>query len=366
MDSPESTQQETESLSTEDLLSKTFDEMEAAEEVETDEEVEISAEEDSQGDEENAGEETDPEVEEETETVEAEAELTEEIEEAAESEYNEPAPERWPEEIRKVYNELPPAARQAMLEGIYKPMQKSYTQTTQQLAQQRNELAPFVQILEENRSAFENTGVDPVEVVKTQVAWAAHFQRVGAEQGMSDMRQAYGLDNQQAGQEGSKYLTPTERGFKQQIDALSKQVQGQQQQSQDNRQEQVVNAQKAEINNTLQNFVNEKTEDGKPMHPHVDKVASNIAGIIKGGLVAKADEWGNPVPMRDQLAQAYSMACNLDPSIRTPAIDNRQAGRVKAAQKVSVVTKNPASQQEVDDLPMSGFIEKTYDQLAGR
>jgi hypothetical protein len=334
---------------------------------EENEEVEVSAEENEEVSAEAEGEQ-EAEVEAEAEVEEVEQELKEEIEEAAEAEYSEPAPERWPDEIRQVYDALPPNARKAMLEGIYKPMQQSYTRSTQELAQMRNELAPFVQVLDQFKGDFERTGADPVEVIKAQVAWAAHFQRVGAEQGLLDMQQAYGVGGQQVGQEGNnQYLTPTERAFKQQIDALQAQVQGQATATTTQERQRQIDAQRAEINLTLQNFVNEKTEDGNPKHPHIDRVASNIAGIIKGGLIAKADEWGNPVPLRDQIAQAYNMACNLDPAIRTPAVNPRQAKRVKAAQKVSVVTKHPANQAgEDDDLDIGSFIEKTYDQLASR
>ena len=253
MESPENTQQDTKSEHLSDVIADTFDEMEA--ENDDVEEMEVSEE---GGEEASAADEEQEEGTEEVEEPDGDEpaqELQEEIEDAAESEYQEPAPDRWPDEIKEVYNGLPPNARKAMLEGIYKPMQKSYTQTTQQLAAQRNELAPFVQILEEHRQAFESTGVDPVEVVKSQVAWAAHFQRVGAEQGLTDMRQAYGLGESQAVGQGGKYLTPTERAQQAQIDALQNQVNGQQQASQNFRQEQTVSAQKAEINTTLQNFV---------------------------------------------------------------------------------------------------------------
>jgi hypothetical protein len=359
MDSPAKEQQETQSESLEDIISETFDEMESedsgdVEEVETEveeAEAEIEAE---AAEAEDDGEE------------EVAEELQEEIEEAAESDYQEPAPDRWPDEIKEVYNSLPPEARKAMLEGVYKPMQRSYTTATQEMAQQRQQLEPILSAMKQYSSDFERAGVNPVEAFRSQLAWAAHFQRVGAEQGLSDMQAAYGLGDKQPAGQGSEYLTPAERNFKQQIDALQQQIQGQQQQTVQQQQQQQINAQRQEIQSVIQNFVNEKAEDGSPKHPHVDKVASNIAGIIRGGLVRKADDYGNPISMRDQMAQAYTMACDLDPSIRTPSVGARQARRAKAAQKVSVVTKHPAGRPESDELDISSFIEKTYDELAGR
>jgi hypothetical protein len=354
MESPDKGQQDTGSEDLNSVLEAEYDLLDSAEEVEEDlSELEGEITEDV------------AEVSDEAEEVADKAELKEEIESAEESDYNEPAPQRWPEDIQKVYNELPPNARKAMLEGIYKPMQRSYTQTTTELAQQRDSIKPMIEVINQYRNDFERMGVSPVEAFRTQVAWAAHLSRVGAEQGLKDMQQAYGVGAPQQAEQGQEYLTPTERALKQQVDALSQAVQGQQQSQQQLTQQQEQAQQAAyknEIQQNLNTFINEKTDDGKLAHPHVEKVASNIAGIIRGGLVRKVDEYGQPVTFYNQIAQAYSMACNLDPSIRTPVKDTRQAERVKAAQKVGVVTKAPAGHVSPDDdMPMVDFIEKQWE-----
>jgi len=365
MESPEAIQQETKSEKLGDMISDTFDEMES--EVETEEEVELSSETETETEVE--------EVEEETEVEEVEAgseevheDLKEDIQDASESDYNEPAPERWAQEIQDVYNGLPPQARKAMLEDIYKPMQRTYTQATQELSEMRKSIKPVMDTMDQYRADFERMGVDPVEGFRTQMAWVNYIQTVGAEKGLAEMAKAYGVVGGavKAGQE--KYLTPTERAQEARLDSLQNTVDGmqntQKQTTARSEQDQVEKNQN-EIQANLNTFINEKTDDGKLAHPHVDKVASNIAGIIRGGMIAKTDSYGQPVPIRDQLAQAYTMACDLDPSIRTPAVDKRQAGRVKAAQKVGVVTKNPAGHVSVsDDLPIGKFIEQTYDKMA--
>jgi hypothetical protein len=361
MDSPAKAQQET-SANLSDMIAETFDQMES--EGAEDEELEISAEDEAEDSEEATGEDGEQEVAE-GEQEEASEELKEEIQDAADSDYNEPAPERWPDEIKAVYNALPPQARKAMLDGVYKPMQRSYTAATQELKAAREQINPVLEAMSQYSHEFERTGVSPQEAFKTQLAWAAHFNRVGPEQGIADMQAAYGVGRQSVGQ-GEQYLTPAERDIKRQIDALQQQIQGQQRYQQTSLEQQRAEALRNEIQKNLTNFVNEKTESGEPKHPHVEKVASNIAGIIRGGLIPKADEYGNPIPIRDQLARAYSMACNLDPSIRTPATDTRQAGRVKAAQKVSVVTKRPAKHTDSEEMNLTDFIEKTYDRMASR
>jgi hypothetical protein len=372
MESPDKSQQDTQSEDLGDAIAETYDEMAAAsdegEEIVDGEEVEVSAEADEEGTEEVNEREKETELE---ASEEVDSELKDEIQDAADSDYSEPAPERWADDIKEVYNSLPPHARKAMLEGIYKPMQRSYTQSTQELAKMREQVKPMLETFEQYRGDFDRMGVNPVEAFRTQLAWAAHLNKVGAEQGLRDMQAAYGLGNAgTGGQEDDVYLTPTERKFKEQLDALQQQVGNTRQtveQSNAAAAAQKANAFKAEVHKTLHQFVNEKAEDGSPKHPHMEKVASGVAGILRGGLVKTVDDYGSPLPIRDQIEQAYHMACNLDPSIRPPAPNKRQAGRVKNAQKVSVVTKHPANNQtDVESLPMSSFIEQTYDELNSR
>ena len=364
MDSPENTQQETQSLKTEDLIADTFDQLEAESGGDDIPETEIDFEEED-GHESAEVETKAEEVEEKEEEV---AELKEEIEAAQESEFNEPAPERWEQGMQDYYNKLDPAGKEIFLNKLYKPMQRSYTQATQELAEMRGQIKPVLSAMQTYTEDFKRMGVDPAEAFRTQMAWANHIHKVGAEQGLADMANAYGV-NQKTAQTGGQeqYLTPTERAFKEQITALQQQVSGQaqtaQQQTEQQRQ-QAEDAQRSEIQTNLTTFINEKTDDGKLAHPHVEKVASNIAGIIRGGLISKTDDYGNPVAIRDQLAQAYSMACNLDPSIRTPQVDKRQAERVERTNGVQVVTKTPAGQVSAEnDLPIDKFIEKTWEKM---
>jgi hypothetical protein len=367
MNSPDNNQQEESSQSLSDVIAEQWDQMESAEveEVET-EEVDTEFEAEASDDGESV------EVEEEVEAAaEPDQELQEEIEDAADAEYSTPAPERWPHEIQEVYNAQPPAVRKAMLEGIYKPMQRSYTEATKQLSEMREQMKPVFETMERFKGDFQKMGVTPEQAFDTQMAWASHLSRVGPEQGIRDMAAAYGIgkgSNKPAGQE--EYLTPTERGLKSQLDELRQQVAGTQQFQQQTTQQAQLERQeqyKAEIQTNLNTFINEKTEDGKLAHPHMDKVASNIAGIIRGGLVTKTDEYGQPVSMRDQLSQAYNMACNLDPSIRTPLPSKGQARRVRAAQKVGVVTKAPVGHESVDsELSTTEFIEQQWEKLNRR
>lgn len=319
-------------------------------------------------------EEESPEVEEPEVEPEFEAEDGEEVEASseepeveAESEYNEPAPERWPDELKQAYNALPPKAKQMMLEQVYKPMQRSYTESTQQMAEQRKALEPMLRTLNQHAQEFEQAGINPVEAFNRQMAWSAHFARVGPEQGAKDLAAAYG--QAQAGQqEDNVYLTPVEKAQQARIDKMEQQLQQQAQNSQQQQEQAYQAAMQArtqEVRNTIAAFANE-TRNGKPVHPHVEKVSAQMAGLIRGGLVARTDEYGQPVPFNQQLGQAYKLACEMDPSIRSirdTRTRKEQVARASAASR-DVVSKSPSQEVNVEDTgSLHDSISDLYDKM---
>lgn len=180
------------------------------------------------------------------------------------------------------------------------------------------------------------------------------------------MRAAWGLDRKEQGQE--EYLTPVERSLKARLDQTEQtlsQLQRTQQTAIEQEQQSAQMARVSEVRNELQSFINE-TKDGKPAHPYVERVAPAIAGIIRGGLVKQVDDYGQPVPIRAQMAQAYKMACDLDPSIRTAAPSPRQAKRVRSAQDVDVVTNHPAGTVNVPGMSIDEVLEAQYEKLSRR
>lgn len=343
-------------------LESMYDEMDAAEEeVEevSDEEVEETAE----AEEEDAGEEEAPEEGEEHPELKAAAEEVEE-------EYNEPPPERWPAEMKEAYMGLPAAAKKMVLEKVFKPMQRTYTQSTQELAQMRATLDPMLQAMQQHGDQISQMGGDPAEAFRRQMAWAAHFARVGPEQGIADMQSAYGL--QAGGQESvpsDEYMTPVERAMKARLDQMEQHL-GQQQQGiseyAQQQQQQALQARAQSIRNELQTFAGEM-ENGKPAHPYIEKVGHAMAGLIRGGLVEKFDEYGSPIPVRQQITQAYSLACQMDPSIKTvsPRSSQRQVEAAKRANS-TVVGNTSRDAADVADRPISSDIEDLYDQLNRR
>lgn len=366
MNSPAEKQQESEApeaqdMSVEEQLSEEFDRMEADSEGESEEEL--------TEEEETVAESEEPEQSEEEPHAEEETVAEQEQQDAEDSGYTEPAPERWPDEMKQVYNQLPPEARQMMMEQVYKPMQRTYTQTTQELSQRQKALNPMLQSLDQYRNDFERMGVNPEEAFRTQVAWAAHFARVGPQQAVADMQAAYGLNQAPQGQQAEEYLTPVERSLKADLDNLKQQL-GQTSQAQQSFAEQQAQQQQQAyvqgVQSELQGFITE-TKDGKIAHPHVEKVAPAIAGIIRGGLIRNTDDYGQPVSIRDQMAQAYEMACRLDPSINTATPGKKQSARAIAAQEASVVSTGTDDDGQVrGGLSVEEQLEQEYDRLNRR
>jgi len=327
------------------------------------------------------------------ETIEVEEQGTEELETAAEEEdldveitaeeedpgaeveedpeYNEAAPERWPQDMKDYYSKLDPQGKQIMLENIYKPMQRNYSEATQQLARQRESLKPIMDAMQQYSPDFDKAGVTPVEAIRQQMAWTAHIAKVGPQQGLLDMAKAYGVEDfgQQGGasNKDDKYLTPIERGMKTQIEELRKGLETRnqldEQRGTDARKD-VQTRHLQEAHSSLQQFV-EATKDGSPLHPHVEKVAPRMTGLIRGGLVDKVDDYGQPIPYPQQLGQAYKMACDMDPSIRGVRVSStrkQQVAKAKANNR-SVVSKTPAGSVDVQEGPIMDTIEDIYDQL---
>lgn len=351
--------------SMEDVLSEEFDRMAAEDAGESEEVTEESGEEveaQSEATEEAAPEETASQEEQEGE---GEQELSVEEELA----YDEPAPERWPAEMKEAYASLTPQMKQALMENVFKPMQRQYTQGTQELAETKKSIEPMLQTLHQYQNDFERMGMNPTQAFQQQVAWAAHFARVGPQQGIADMQAAYGLNKAEQGQQEEQYLTPVERDMKAQLTALQEQVQQTSQGQKQYLEQQQQSHQQAwenEVRTGLHTFINE-TKDGKPSHPHVEKVAPAIAGLIRGGLVRKVDDMGNRVSIRDQMQQAYDMAVNLDPSIRTAISGKKQVRNAQAAQEVDVVATTPGAEAPVtSDRPIAEDINDLFDKLNRR
>jgi len=356
--SPDSGQQEERDLSLEDELSSAFDDMESSDEGESDAEVEITAQDDEEVEAEAEGQ--DPEVEAPEEYDEQEAPVAE-----AETEYNEAAPERWPDEIKQVYADLTPSGKKAMLDGIYKPMQAAFTQKTQGLADERRALMPMMAVLQKHQASFDAAGVDPMQALNRQMEWSAHFARVGNEQGAVDLAAAYGQTPGQGAADA--YLTPVEKRQQQQLDQITQQMQLQQNQNAQNQQnaaQQAENARVNDVRSSIDSFKNE-TQDGIALHPHIEKVSGHMAGLIRGGLVDKVDVYGQPIPHNQQLGQAYQIACDMDPSIRSARTTRSRKEQVARATSASreVVSKSPAGSVSVPPGSIEDSISDLYDKL---
>ena len=367
MENAPANEQQAEPQSVESLIADNFDKLEAEETEETEEteveEVEVPEET------EEADEPEETEDPEETEVEDPEEpEEPEETEETEEPEYDVAPPERWPQEAQDWYKQLDSTGKRVFMENMYKPMQRQYTKSTQAIAETRKQLEPMLEAMNQYKGDFDRSGANPVELFRQQVAWAAHIQKVGPEQGLQDMAKAYNVNTLGQQEEvGDQYLTPVEREMKAQMTdlqtRLDQQAAGTQQDQQARIEDQQRQAQ-ASVQMGLREFVEAK-KDGKLLHPHVEKLAPRMTGLIRGGLVDKVDQFNQPVPIGQQLGQAYKLACELDPTIRTARVQTtrkKQVERAKAANR-GVTSKTPAAAVDVPTGPIGDTISDLYDKL---
>lgn len=306
------------------------------------------------------------------ETVKADEEVDEEIVDE-EPVYDEPAPERWTQEMKDAYAALPAEAKEMMVEKVFKPMQRKYTESTTDLANRSKNIQPLLEQMDQSRGDFERAGQDPAEALRSQMAWATHFARVGPEQGLRDMAASYGVNSKETdGQDQDEYMTPVERMLKSRLDRVEQgfnQAGNRETEHANTQQREAHEARINQVKGDLKQFIDEQ-KDGKPAHPYVEKVAPMLAGFMKSEMVKKTDEYGQPIPFKTQLSQAYAMACIQDPSIRaagTTGKKQKQVDRAKAASDVDVVTTTPAVETiKVPSKPLSVDLEEEWDRLASQ
>ena len=292
----------------------------------------------------------------------------EEIDANSEVEWDEPPPERWPSELKDAYNELPLSGRKLLLDGVYKPMQRSHTQATMELSEQRKQLQPILDSLSQHNDVFVKAGVDPAVALKNTMDWAAHITKVGPEKGLADMRASYGLDepNQQGKEE--VFLTPNERVLQDRIDQLEGAVN--QKQQNDAEAQRIAEAEKQRafqnyIASESAIFVNEK-KDGKPAHPHYEELGPQMKGLMNGGLIPRVDETGKYIPFSKQLSHAYEMALRMSDKHRPAQSSSGQVRKARAAGRVDVASRHADAPREISDLSIKDELQRQIEIMQGK
>jgi hypothetical protein len=93
-----------------------------------------------------------------------------------------------------------------------------------------------------------------------------------------------------------------------------------------------------------------------------------MAGLIRGGLVDRTNEYGQPIPYDQQLGQAYQMACEMDSSLRGAKTRQTRRKQVKLAtnanRNVASKTAGVGADDKVEDIrPMADSLSDLYDRL---
>lgn len=265
-------------------------------------------------------------------------------------EYNEPPLERWPNEWKEAYNALPSSAKKHFMEG-FKHMQRSHNERMQQIAHMRRSIEPYLNVVQRHQEAFQRMGVAPEVAFEQQLAWAAHIQQVGMEQGLKDWAAAHRIDpamlaqQQQAEDEG--YWTPNERKLLEENRAVTEKLSQVEQALQGLAHQEAAKAQAArvqEVSSHLQHFLSETDSEGHPAHPHIDRVKGEMSRMIQTGYIPAVDEQGNRIPDYHRLKMAYERAVYADPELRATLAQSNASSNIEERRRQAARAQRAARQ----------------------
>lgn len=249
---------------------------------------------------------------EEAEPVEAEA--AEDAEED-ETDEDEPAPVEapvsWSAEDRKIFESLPREAQEVVARRE-RERDEGTTKRLEEVAPLRNVAQKYEGYLKQLNTTPE-AAFDWLMSSEYQLRTGTPEQKAAA---LQQVAQSYGipLPSASAPADDDEYVDPQVAALKQEIAELKGQFSSRQQADQE--------SQIAQVEQTVTEFKEAKTEAGAPAHPYFADVESDMVAL------AQADRAAGKTP---QLADLYERACWLNPSIREKLLADKQSGEQRKA-----------------------------------
>lgn len=229
------------------------------------------------------------------------------------------APVTWPKELKEKFSQVPVEGREILL-SVHKDMVDGFGRKMADLNTTRRGLDAVKTSIEPHRERLQRAGIAPDVAIQRALAWDAHIQ-ANPQQGILDYAKAMGVDlSNVAGPGEDVYMTPAERANAQRMDQYESQLAEQQRNwiNWQNYQQQQEYAQRTQAADAmLDEFVNAKGPDGKPLHPFIEHVSGRMAQLIHAN-------------MAPDMESAYDMAVHMDPEIRAAREHARQAAGVRA------------------------------------
>tara|TARA_R110001599_G_scaffold62318_2_gene173478 strand:+ start:1209 stop:2339 length:1131 start_codon:yes stop_codon:yes gene_type:complete len=234
------------------------------------------------------------------------------------------APKNWTEDVKKVFETLPPESQEFMIKRD-KEMTSDYTKKTQELAEQRKSIEALDAVIQPARQNIQATGIGEAEYI-SRLLNADHALRTDPKNALRQLAQGYGINLSSMNEESESWNDPDPQYAQllQQNQHIMAELNQFKQQN--------IQTTVAQTEQTVEQFSMKTSTDGKLMHPHFDKVRVKMGNLIDAGEAKGLDD-------------AYSKAVRLDDDLYAEAIkssklsvkqqeDSKRKAAVDKARKV--------------------------------
>ena len=234
------------------------------------------------------------------------------------------APKNWTEDVKKVFETLPPESQEFMIKRD-KEMTSDYTKKTQELAEQRKSIEALDAVIQPARQNIQATGIGEAEYI-SRLLNADHALRTDPKNALRQLAQGYGINLSSMNEESESWNDPDPQYA--QLMQQNQQIMSELNQFK----QQNIQTTVAQTEQTVEQFSMKTSTDGKLMHPHFDKVRVKMGNLIDAGEAKGLDD-------------AYSKAVRLDDDLYAEAIkssklsvkqqeDSKRKAAVDKARKV--------------------------------
>jgi hypothetical protein len=234
------------------------------------------------------------------------------------------APKNWTEDVKKVFETLPPESQEFMIKRD-KEMTSDYTKKTQELAEQRKSIEALDAVIQPARQNISATGISEAEYI-SRLLNADHALRTDPKNALRQLAQGYGINLSSMNEESESWNDPDPQYA--QLMQQNQQIMSELNQFK----QQNIQTTVAQTEQTVEQFSMKTSTDGKLMHPHFDKVRVKMGNLIDAGEAKGLDD-------------AYSKAVRLDDDLYAEAIkssklsvkqqeDSKRKAAVDKARKV--------------------------------
>jgi hypothetical protein len=234
------------------------------------------------------------------------------------------APKNWTEDVKKVFETLPPESQEFMIKRD-KEMTSDYTKKTQELAEQRKSIEALDAVIQPARQNIQATGIGEAEYI-SRLLNADHALRTDPKNALRQLAQGYGINLSSMNEESESWNDPDPQYA--QLMQQNQQIMAELNQFK----QQNIQTTVAQTEQTVEQFSMKTNTDGKLMHPHFDKVRVKMGNLIDAGEAKGLDD-------------AYSKAVRLDDDLYAEAIkssklsvkqqeDSKRKAAVDKARKV--------------------------------